>query len=491
MANVPTIPGTFQANSPSVGIKADFGALDAPNRANAQSSQNIGRIGVELGDFALKMQAAVNYGIEADADRKMRKTMAEFQQSRQGRTDENQWEAEWKEKSDQLLSSISEESPIGPDLKRKLTENFKDWQTSGAIEVRMMANKQAINRATERAGQAADEAARDGDEQGVNLAIDGAVDHGLLMPEVAAKMKRQYLTKIDEYAAKNFIMANPMSAEDFLGEKTEVGKYVNLPRLTPDQRYSLLQQAKGAVVQKRTDYQNEIATRRFGGELIGDAELEGAVKSRIVTPAWARAFKKQQALDLGKGGSSEDQALAFAEVRSAILAYDPDKDGGAEYSKLFTQAQLLPERMATDAINLLKQKNEKTGPLNTPVARDVFKVIEERFDAGLYGKFKVKQETRNDAGQWTGFYHVATDGREFDAAVHRKMKVLDAARKYLADNPNATAEEANRFVSSVQTTEVVNTGRQALTGYLGIPPAKQTAEQNKARLDAILGKAKK
>lgn len=488
MATIPTIPGTTRVNTASTAVRADSGALNAPNRAQAAMGATIADAGQQLGQFAQKVQGAVNYGIAADADRKMRQTMAEFQASRKGRTDEDQWETEWKERTDQLWSSLQDSTRMGPALKRQLMENFRDWQTSGAIEVKMMAQKQAINRATERVNLDIDEAARDGDEQGVANAIDGAVDAGLLLPEQATRIKNSSLAKIDQYKAKTYIINNPAGAVAYL-EAEKNGKPVNLTRLTPDDRLTLLNAAREQFTKYQSENYADLIERLQNGEPASPTELQQLVAQKVISPKQRKSYEAAY-----RHGNFNTDTDAIGTLFSEITSYDPQAD-----PQFKQRAEILgriatsgfPQNVQSEMNQLLGQKSDPKSPLNSPVAKDAFQAIDQRFRFGLYGKYErdVPTDKIDIMGQPVMRKEVVP--KVYEQAMAMKSRIEDATRRYILQNPQATAEEVNRFISDAQMTHVTKAGRQSVVDSLGLPAVKLTPEDRKAQLDAILSKAKK
>lgn len=128
MPSIPTVPGTTRVATPSPNLKLDAGPLNAPAQAAMNMGQAFGRVGQQVGEFGLKLQEAKNYGIAADADRQMRQEAADFQASRAGRDDEENWESEWNDRSDALWGRLNDTLPLSPVLKRQLSENYKNWK---------------------------------------------------------------------------------------------------------------------------------------------------------------------------------------------------------------------------------------------------------------------------------------------------------------------------------------------------------------------------
>ena len=89
------------------------------------------------------------------------------------------------------------------------------------------------------------------------------------------------------------------------------------------------------------------------------------------------------------------------------------------------------------------------------------------------------------AGQWT----TTVDAKAYEKATVTKRRIEDATRRYLEDNPKATAEQGNKFVSDMQQGETAKAGRSAIMGGLGLPATPSHSDDAKARrakLDAIL-----
>jgi hypothetical protein len=485
MAQIATIPGSFQVNTPSANIQANSAALNVGNRVAMENASDVGQIGRQLGDVALRVQQAVNYGIAADADRKMRETSAQFQLSLAGRPDEDKWESEWQEKSNEMWSQLSEQTKMNPALSRQLSSNFKDWQSANGIEVRTMATKQKLNRATERVGLAADEAAKDGDVEGIDRVFSGAVETGLMLPEEAEKARRNYLTRIDEYEARNFIDSNPAQAYDFISAKDKDGKYVNLTKLNPDQRATMLNAADRAFKNYQNENYQDLITDAQNKQLKTPDQLQVLVDQKVIT---ARQRKTYEAAYY-KGQYNMDVAET-SNLYSDISRYDPSTDPNFEKRTQIMQrisASGFSEDIQSDMKKFFDQKLNPESTLNTPVAKDIFADIQRRFTSGAYGDFE-KRMIDKKTGAWVTIVNHETQER----AMATRNRVEDYARKYLQMNPKATAEEANRAVAEFQSRETQKAVARPVLNTIGIPtiPAQQSPEDMEKRLEAILGKGR-
>jgi hypothetical protein len=168
-----------------------------------------------------------------------------------------------------------------------------------------------------------------------------------------------------------------------------------------------------------------------------------------VSAKWAEAFRKQQLKD---AGGVKGDATRFAEVLTEINAYDPVRDSGRQrYAELFAQAQLLGTQMATDAIARLKEKADPSDVLNQPVAKESMKLVEEAFDRGLYGSFEKFEGYGNDRKK-------VVDPKAYAAAVETKARNQDALAAFLKAKPQATREEAAKFVAGLHADAVARQG---------------------------------
>jgi hypothetical protein len=470
MPQIPTVPGSYRVNTPDAGVKMDFGTLNQPNVAAGNMGRAVGEVGREVGGFALQLQQAKNFGVAADADRQMRQAAADFQASRVGRTDEENWGNEWKEKSDQLWSGLQDTLPIGPDLKKQLTVNFKNWQSANAIEVQTIANRQRINRAVDRIGLDADEAAKDGGPEAaahISQVFDGAVHHQLMLPEVAEKMKRQYMGKVDRYAADRFIAANPIAGEEHLMETDAKGKYVNFPHLDDNTRVTLAFQAHRFAQMKMADTATGFFTQRQAflnqdpGEGIPDVnpdDVRQAVASGYMTASAAKAYLKPP--------KPSFDPKAAAELKQEIMSTDFTTSQGkvAEFEYMAKIAGVAAGN--TEAMQRLKETlNRKLDPkssLNSPDGKDAVEIINDSFKKGLYGEYE--KTIPADDKDPNAKPKTVTDPKAYASAREIQQRNLDAVDEFLHKHPDATREETFKFLSSLNEKPVAQKGAQIFGG---------------------------
>jgi len=461
MAQIPTVPGTEMVNTPSSGVKRSFDALNAPNRANMQLADTIGDVGSQVGNFAMKLQAAKNFGIAADADREMRQASADFRESRRGRTDEENWPTEWQETADATRQKIYDAHAMGPDLKRQMEVSFKNWDVANAIEVKTLATKQAINRAAERISTAADDAAKDGDEQTINHLFDGAAKTGVYYPEEAEKMKKGYLNKIDQYAAQNYIDSFPAGATEFLEAKDDNGKPVNLTRLDPNQRARMITEARQKMHAYQADNLDDMRSRLDSGEDLSDDFIKLREDKKEISARGAaglRAYIKGKAM-----AESKDD---FEQLRAEVLTYDATtvKDPQAWASDIKADAVALPtlyQNRITRLVNskleaAKKQDARQERPVETEAYARLKRDFEEGFDLPGTEEMKAAHWWKPWAKEPTGkilepdvksrkeWEQNSTEEERKAAHLHYAQQ-MGKLHDFFQENPKATYEEAEQF----------------------------------------------
>jgi hypothetical protein len=460
MAGIPTVPGTEQVSTPTTGIRLDANTLEEPARAQMGLAGTIGDAGQELAAFGQKIQGVVNYGIRADADRQMRQASADFQASRAGRTDEGDWENQWKQKSAETQAAIYDQHNVGPMLRRQLDVDFKNWDQANAIEVRTIARKQMINRAVERADMDANMAAKDGDEQGVITAIKGRnyngkslTDLGALFPEQAEQLVKKNLAAMDHYAAAHLITNDPITAEQALAEEDKNGKPVNFKRITPENRLTLQFEAHRLATQAKAGTAADFFNRKQAfltgeGPDIPPAEVRQAAVQGRLTPAQAKQFLKPPKPDFDPG--------KFAALTNDIANYDPNKDTDKSgYAALVARAAYDPDikgPAASDAMEMLKKKADPKSLFNSPEAKAGNELINENFKRGIYGS--ISKLTQAPDGSWK----MKTDPKGLAQAQTMRAQAQTALDGWLAkpENSKATPAAVQHFISTFNRTARTN-----------------------------------
>lgn len=361
---IPTIPGTEQINTPSAGVKLNYNALNVTNQTKMAMGEAVGYVGEQVGAFSQKLQAAKNYGIAADASREMQKSWGEFVQSRQGRDDEENWVNEWQQKAQEVKGSVYEKHAPGPQLKRQLEQNFKDWEVTNTIETKTIANKKAIGTANLRVDAAINEAAQTGHpeaaEPQIRTLIDGKVKAGLIAPQRAKAELQDALNKVDEYAARNYIEANPIGASKYLEDKK------NLSRLDPNQRDRFLTESRVRRHQAQSDQVQGIRDSYDSGAPKSEAQIDDMVKTEQISPRGAEMYRAYAKGDTLKKSKDNFDLLNAEILSSDVSTMKPDERAAwkAQISEDTIGLQQVHRNMITRAVDAkmkaVDSKDEKT-----------------------------------------------------------------------------------------------------------------------------------
>lgn len=482
MPQIPLYSHTPTASG-SVNVRANPGILDGEMQAMQRLGQSVAQVGNQAFDFAAKKQDALNFAKLADGERQMREGFLLFQDELKRNGDEKTWSASWEMRAAEIEASVMKGVP--PALKERMTAEVQGWKSLTVAQVRSVATEREIQRASAQVLDAADSDLKIGDVGGYKAKISEGAAKGLFRPDEAAKLLRTGEQKADWYAAFGMVNEDPAKALDMLDDRTDGGRPSNFTNLDEGQRYSLTQSARGALNSLRIETQESLFNRRQAGEVIGDEELDALVEKKLVKPEWAKRFAQEQRKGMG---GVEGDAAAFSEVLVAIQEYDPLKDTGrTQYSKLFAQAQLLPDRMATDAVARLKDKADPQSVNNSAVAQAAERLIGESFEGGVYGKFDLGEEFVPGTTRKQKKVDRAVQAK----AVQARAEVSDGIREYLKKKPNATEAEVVQevyrlnqpFVDFQLRERISGVERDPLTLLIRSREADKAAE---ARLKAIL-----
>ena len=505
-------------STPTSAVKLDVGALEAPLRAKMKLAQAqgglaaaIGQVGQVAGDFGMKLQQAKNFGVAADADRQMRQAWEDFHSSLAGRTDEENWTKDWQAKSQAVKDSVYSQHKPAPDLKAQLDNNFANWQQSTAIEAKTVAHKQMINRTVERADLAADKAAQSYDESGVKNSIKPLITLGAVTPERGAAMIEQKLNKMDEYAAKNYIVSNPVDATDTLEKKNTDGKYVNYPKLDQLQRNSLIREARATMHAYQSANLDSTRDALDSGKVGADSEkyIQNLVTTKAIT---ARGAENLRTYIAGKNKSAATETYNL--LNGDVIQWDSvsDQDPAATAASLREDASTLPTvyrnhilRAIDSKVNAAKSKDAKAErPVHTFIMGQMRKDFEEGFmlpgqegpsvakeGTGIFGTSFFAEKMPGpvefaDPGMRTSWQRLAPEA-ERDAATQRYAQNLAKMDDWLKEHPKATYQEADAFRK-----ELVKPYLMEQVGKAINPPSPSSAKSgmNLSTGSILLGTAK-
>lgn len=471
---------------PSPNVRADPAIFDKSFQAAARLGDSVAGIGSKLSDYVRSLQTANDFTKSTEVDLALRDEFFNYTQTITPASDPEKMLPEWERKIDGVIAKSLVKMP--PSIRPQVEAAARRFKQEASHEISKAAQQMVVSRARKTGLAAVETAWRDFDEATASTLLTKMGELGVIDPSEIPALKAKGAQTMEYQLAFDHVNRDPAGAIDSLEDRTEGGRPKNFKSLGESQRYALLQSARNSLNTLRASTQEELFTRRQLGEVIPENELDGLVARKAVSPTWAKRFRAEQMKSLGGAGGN---AVQFAEVLGAIGRYDPIADGGrTDYASLFADAMLLPDKMASEAITRLKEKLDPASPLNSPVAKSALESIEQRFQKGIYGQFTRRKMIVDgpEAGQWT----TETDSSAYEKALTVRSRVEDATRSFLKANPNASAEQVQKFVSDFQQGETVKAGRAALLNGVGIgvppPEVQDDAKAKKAKLEAILSR---
>jgi hypothetical protein len=334
MSNIPAVPGAESAQTPSNRPKLDMGAMTAPARGRMAIAGAVGQLGDVAGQFAFKMQEARNSAAISHADLVMSKAKDDFQQyMAQNPDDWKNWGAKWEDTANSARDKVFTDMDgrtVSPVVRRRLEQAFPAWNQMVGSEVGMASTKAEIGDIRSTVNLAATLAAQQGNEpKAIETWNSPAAKRAF--PEAERNANLEQVGQVaDLAAAVNGINANPAATLSDLEDKTDKGNYRNFKRLTEEQRYSLVGEARERVNQQQGEnlqgFIDRVATNPMSPP--GDAELQQAVKAKAITARGAnsiRALVKKSNIE-----ESPDWALILdMQVHDHDFTTDPEPEKSA------------------------------------------------------------------------------------------------------------------------------------------------------------------
>ncbi len=372
---MPSIPvASLQPVTPATigGGGSDARAESAAYGGLGQLGQGIANIGETLGRIAIDRQQHVNQGILANEDVIRQNTFAEVQKfAADNQSNPQAWgdfaKEKWQE-YEEGRNTRQQAEGWGPDVRQRDTQEMQSFQARANILFDSTQNKALINQANWRISSNAQRLMDAGDEEGAKAAFKVYNDS----PENKDTAWRQI--EYNSIYTKAGQSPGPMLEK--LDEKNDKGEPVNFSNITGTQRDTLQQFAKGRLSQERTLFQNGITERRLNGEMIPDSELQSAVASKVITPAFALSLQRQQIRDLAKEKPT-DKIVERLDAISVKLA-NVDLNDEHELNVLRAEISVLPASLAARPFEVLAEKvGNKTSPLNAEVTRQARSIVNE------------------------------------------------------------------------------------------------------------------
>lgn len=483
---MPRIPQYFHQSQPSqpVNVRVDTNLLSPQYAAGQRVGAAVAQTGDQMVDLSFQLQKAQNFKTSSALQMAMDEEWDNFQTTLNPATDETKWTEEWQKKLDARVSKMLPKA-AGPLFREQLETTVNQYKVRSSSEVAQQAKAAGVEKAKITGMTRTNQLWRNGDAAGAEANLREMASLGLILSEEIPGMVQKGVSRMEAQQATNLINNDPIAASEALSEKTETGRWKNFKQLDEDERLTLQNHARTRTTAMQSEAYQGMIDGLSNGEVLPPEVLQEMVDSKVIKASQRKTYEAAY-----RHGTFNTDPEAIGSLFTELNKYDPQNDPHqTERAKLLGKIATsgFPTNVQSEANQLLGKKSDPLNPLNSAVAKDAFQAIDQRFGLGIYGKYESRYFDPS-SGQWT----TKVDAKVYEEAMIKKRRVEDATRKFITDNPKATAEQVNQFVGQVQLSDTVKTGRQMILGDAVVIPdatrANETAAAKAARLDAILNK---
>ena len=440
---LPIVQGS-EIQTPTAGVKVDAG----PFREAAMSSGRLlAGAGAAASDLFSQVGQKIKENRQADAvfkaDLAMTKNMDNFRAQLKNMPDSNEWEKQHEQMVLATKNQVFADPNMDNETRKLLNNKLELWGTQTGGEVKMGQLLQQASNTKLHALTVAQSYANKGDINAAEAALNYAVDHHALTAE--QKESEFESIKIDAYRNITDARINqqPIESVDYLKEtskdkngdtiKDKDGLYVykNLPEMSASDRIQLINKAEIAANKYRVQQTDSLMARMQSGEIIGDKEIDGLVKTRVIKASEAKYIKQER----NRLTPDPNHELKYANILTEINQYNRQDDSKNEqFAHLSTQLlgftageqQFLKQQ-------LNKRYNEK--PDSTESGSAAEKYVSTIYQKGLLGNTSmVKGKPVNEAQARNAAKALVTIGANL--------------KQYLKQNPNASVQDQIEFIDS-------------------------------------------
>lgn len=454
MPTVPLVLPQVTRPSESANVRADPN-MGAPIARAAQhiasGIQDVANVGAGI---ATKVKAAADTSYIIGAQTKLEATHRDFQTWTQDHPDTSTWDDEWKARSKSAVDDVQKGSnSLGTLAKVQLNTDVNSWTVRAGSEIGSMKQGQTIKNAIGTAEEGLNAAVANNDGAGASAIINSGLSHGLWNGSRAAAMTKRVTQGIASNVANGDIQADPFTAAGKLDAKNEAGEYVNYTGLPPAARVTMIFRANKLAAETRTatmrTWQEGVASARRDGTPMPDEDgVRTEAARQGIAPKWVdKLFKPVTTFDPG----------TYADLRGKIVGeYDPSKDTDGMNRAHLTQAVIeahFPAQIQTEMLSDIEKKSDPNHVFNSPTFKQAMASNEFLFTHEAYGKYSRKVKDLK-----TGEYHTDINQATLRQAEAMKAHVTDGLVHFFQQNPKATVEESNKFMSDLYRGQTTKTG---------------------------------
>ena len=292
MANIPTVPGSEMVSTPASGAKLNLSPLLGRARGQQAIAGALDDVSNVLIGFSQKMQAAKNAETLLGADLKMSQAQANFRTSLSQQPDESTWTQSHADMVKDVQGQIFAQ-PMGPEVKRQLSQNFRAWATHTGIEVGTMANTRAVARIEQTGRAQYEQAIKDQDPERANAGLDLMSSVGAIHPKEAQRLRDQIPSKIQVEQINNAIINDPANAPDKLEQVGKDGKFKNWTAVDDKVREQLLREAQRRRNAYQTENLKDMLQANDGGQPLTPESIQQAEDNKTISPQAAAGLRKK------------------------------------------------------------------------------------------------------------------------------------------------------------------------------------------------------
>jgi len=440
---LPIVQGS-EVQTPTSGVKIDAGPF---REAAIASGKLLAGAGATASDLFSQVGQKIKENRQADAvfkaDIAMTRNMDDFRAKLKDMPDSNDWENQHEQMVQITKNQVLSDPNIDNETRKLLTNKLELWNVKTGSEVKMGQLLQQASNTKLHALTTAQSYANKGDLTSAEAALQYAVDNHALSKE----QKESEFENIKTTAYRNMtdarINQQPIESVDWLKEtvKDKDGNdvkdkdgfkvYKNLPEMSPSDRIQLINKAEIAANKYRVQQTDDIIKRMQSGEVVGDKEIDGLVKSNVIKASEAKYIKQER----NRLTPDPNHQIKYADLLTQINMYsredDPKNTNFAELSTKLLAYSGSEQQFLRQQLN--KMYNQKPDSTENGVAAT--KYLSAIYNKGLLGNISmVKGKPANEA-----------QARNAAKAFSIIGANLEQFRK---QNPSATVQQQIEFVDT-------------------------------------------
>ncbi len=416
----PTTIGQPQA-SPAVAA--------APARALGDVAAGIARLGEPFAEIADRTQRAENARIELETRSGWNRQLADLNLKLQKESDP----AEWTKQTDALLSQLKGgiDTTLPPVVRDRLTleyTEFADRAMIGAAAEQAKLSQQRTRLAFENDAQLA---ADTGDRDLYLKARQTAVDSGILLPEEAVKMDREWSGQALYKQLARRIEEQPGTMEEWLEDTSSPEAQAAIQTIGPENLERLRRHAHQAANKERAELWdgllNQVLNDGPDRVILSKEELRRLAEEGSISPEQRAAYLSAYHAETPPPFDPHLYNEAFGQ----IAQYDPANDPtGATLAQLRGSLATLPlpRESVAELRDRLNERAKPQNPATHKLSSDFAKLTEESFNAGRFGSWFSYAD--HDADPRT-IDRKVIEPRDYGRALATKRRFTDAFDAYL------------------------------------------------------------